>query len=835
MAEYSFEQLYAWLLEEKRSLKWGMISFMDREKLNRLLLQVYIRRFKTDSYLKPLTGSIENGPDRRFALNQFTLDWPRLGFLGGDANDSTARLTTQVMSGTQLGLRNAAGEWEVREIRETSPLLGPELNLKLLLANVPGVVGEEGRVRLDLKESSDFSINVSDDPGEQRLVGEWFKQKFDGLEAPERVFTLGQIEAGGDPLLRAKSFALRTQARKRDPDDDEGAVLAMVRFEGDEEGNIPGNDFRYLLPNDMSYDATVLVEPSRIMLAQLVESLKTVVRGVEFDVVHDEEGRLVGAVAKSGEMSIAAQTLEHKFTTDPDMLGRTLNVTFKVFMDEVVIKLDKVFKVSINDDEVEIEWHVTGVMAIEPISLDDDTGMIGRTLDKDWVDTSEFYRRTQDDFSYKFICSYELDSSGVALKFVALNLEEIHAPAPVIGDIKLPEVPPVDQDYWIIFNLMMFYLSFMIVQIHSFLHAVFSAVEGVETPSVEVLLREAFETNFEFTSPLRELVDNTIKLNFGNALISQSLYAPGDLVFFGAVNPTVTAFAIDPMQHTLVAGSAPLQFNTVPAHPGLIRWTCEPVLDSVSNGQIGSIDEHTGLYTPPAASDFDGDFVRLRVNARHIDTDFSSSALMTVLRSGLHISPLLYVTQVNSTPPTVNLRAGYLGDVTNLKWEPPQYGQLAADGKTAVYTPPAVMPPLDGYPDELASFALDKITLSDSTDGETARVALVITEGNAGLPMKITREVDVAAGTVQLKAKVGNVELTPAQAQWKVVYGSGVIDPNTGIYTHDASSSDPFAVISATHDTVYYGVSHQYVVQTLPPARLEDAVRGVGAFQLPKV
>ncbi|MNN23835.1 hypothetical protein D3C81_1372430 [compost metagenome] len=145
------------------------------------------------------------------------------------------------------------------------------------------------------------------------------------------------------------------------------------------------------------------------------------------------------------------------------------------------------------------------------------------------------------------------------------------------------------------------------------------------------------------------------------------------------------------------------------------------------------------------------------------------------------------------------------------------------------------MPPLDDYPDESASFALDKITLSDSTDGETARVALVITEGNAGLPMKITREVDVAAGTVQLKAKVGNVELTPDQAQWKVVYGSGVIDPITGIYTHDASSSDPFAVITATHDTVYYGVSHQYVVQTLPPARLEEAVRGVGAFQLPKV
>ncbi|WP_409313067.1 hypothetical protein [Pseudomonas putida] len=834
MAEYNFEQLYAWLQEEERSLNWGMISFMDREKLNRLLLQVYIRRFKTDSYLKPLTGSIENGADRRFALNQFTLDWPRLGFLGGHANDSTARLTTQIMSGTQLGLRNAAGEWEVREIRETSPLLGPELNLKLLLANVPGVVGEEGRVRLDLKESSDFSINVSDDPGEQRLVGEWFKQMFDGLEAPERVFTLGQIEAGGDPLLRAKSFALRTQARMRDADDDEGAVLAMVRFEGDEEGHIPGNDFRYLLPSDRPYDATVLFGPTRIMLAQLVQSLKTIVSNVEFDLRHDEEGRLIGAVAKNGEMIIEEQILTHTFESEP-IQGIPLLVLFEAEVPKIVLKLEKEFGVSINGNKVEIKWKIEGVLGLKPVYFNDQLGFIGRMLVSGFFDPSEFFSYTEDDFSYTFTSTYELeDVDGGSLKFVSLEVVEHKAAAPVLGEIKVKEPPPVGSEEAYFLALLSMMLAPIITVMWALFHNFFKGID-VEVPSVEGILREAFEKNFKFTSNLRELVDQTIKLNFGNALIGQDQFAPRDIAFFGAVNPTVTAFAIDPMQHTLVAGSAPLQFNTVPAHPDLIRWTCEPVLDSVSNGQIGSIDEHTGLYTPPAASDFDGDFVRLRVNARHIDTDFSSSALMTVLRSGLHISPLLYVTQVNSTPPTVNLRAGYLGDVTNLKWESPQYGQLTADGKTAVYTPPAVMPPLDDYPDKPASFALDKITLSDSTDGGGARVALVITEGNESLPMRITREVDVAAGTVQLKAKVGSAELTPDKVQWKVVYGSGAIDPNTFIYTHDASSSDPFAVITATHNAGDYGVAHQYVVQTLPPARLEEAVRGVGAFQLPKV
>ncbi|XBG32861.1 hypothetical protein ABH853_07490 [Pseudomonas sp. 13.2] len=595
-------------------------------------------------------------------------------------------MTTQVMSGTQLGLRNAAGEWEVREIRETSPLLGPELNLKLLLANVPGVVGEEGRVRLDLKESSDFWINVSDDPTEQRLVGEWFKQKFDGLEAPERVFTLGQIEAGGDPLLRAKSFALRTQARMRDPDDDEGAVLAMVRFEGDEEGHIPGNDFRYLLPNDRPYDATVLFGPSRIMLAELVRSLKTIVSDVEFDLRHDEEGRLIGAVAKNGEMFIEEQFITHTFESEP-IQGIPRLVLFAAEVSKIVLKLEKEFGVSINGNKVEIKWKVEGVLGLTPFYLDDQLHFIRRMLGSGFFDSSEFFSYTEDDFSYTFTSSYELeDVDGGNLKFVSLEMLEHKAAAPVLGEIKVVKPPPVGSDEADFIALLSLMLAPIILVVAALSYHFFKGID-VESPSVEGILREAFEKNFKFTSNLRELIDQTIKLNFGNALIGQDQFAPRDVAFFGAVNPTVTAFAIDPMQHTLVAGSAPLQFNTVPAHPGLIRWTCEPVLDSVSNGQIGSIDEHTGLYTPPAASDFDGDFVRLRVNARHIDTDFSSSALMTVLKSGLHISPLLYVTQVNSTPPTVNLQAGYLGDVTNLNWEPPQYGQLAADGKTAVYTP----------------------------------------------------------------------------------------------------------------------------------------------------
>lgn len=832
MAEYNFSELYAWLKEQPRALNWGMISFMDRKKLNLLLLQAYIQRFKTSAYLPPITGSIPNGDDRRFALNQFTLDWPRLGFAGMQANDSKAGLTMQVMSGTQLGLRLSGTDWQVREIRETSPLQGPELSLDLLLANVPGVVGEEGRVRLDLKESSDFKLDVSSDAGEQRLVGEYFKQKFEALPDAQRVFPLGQIEAGGNPLLRATSFALRTQARGRDPEDDEGAVLALLCYEGDDQGNIPGRDFRYLIPKDKPYDATVLFEPTRIMMAQLLESLKSIANDVEFRLVRDDKGKPIGAVASGGEMVIPEQTLVHEFDTEPDIFGHVRHMVLKFKVFDIVLKMTDAFKVSVNDQAVEVEWKVTGEMAVEPLDLDDKTGDIGKAI-RLFMDTSDFYKRTEDEFEYAFKSSYELeDVDGGILKFKGLEMREVKAPAPEIGVIKPPETPPLDPMFAMVLAFLAMYMLPMIFMIALMLDDLFRATGSAELPSVESILRKAFEKNFQFSQSLKELVDETIKLYFGNALIGQDQFAPREIALFGAVNPAATAFAVDPMEHTLAVASTPKQFNTVPAHPGKLRWTCEPVLDTVASDQIGDINPDTGLYTPPRGQDFDGAFVRVRIHAEHKDTSFKSSALITVVKSRVQINPLAYVTQVNGT---VNLQAGYLGDASNLRWADPAYGEVNASGKNAVYTAPAGMPPLDpAKPGDLAAFTIDEIMVSEAGANDSGHTALVITESAVKPPMRFLREVDPAAGTVKLTPLINGEGRDPAIFKWEVKYGSGAVDPATGVYTHDQSSSDQFAVITAAYDTQVIGTYAGYVVQTLPPARLEDAVQGVGAFEVQK-
>ena len=107
--DYKFDDLYARLKKSSHTLGWGMISFADDLKLGRLLLQLYIRRLKTTSAIPPISGSIPNG-DQRFALNNFTLDSPRLDFTRQLPNDSKARLCMSVAGGTQLGLRKS-GDW----------------------------------------------------------------------------------------------------------------------------------------------------------------------------------------------------------------------------------------------------------------------------------------------------------------------------------------------------------------------------------------------------------------------------------------------------------------------------------------------------------------------------------------------------------------------------------------------------------------------------------------------------------------------------------------------------------------------------------------------------
>nr|WP_314494006.1 hypothetical protein [uncultured Pseudomonas sp.] len=821
MADYSLNQLIEWMKEQPRTLGWGMICAFDRTQLNTLLTQEYIRRFKTSSYLDPISGTIANGDERRFALKDFTLDRPRLSFENVDLNDSKARLRMRVVGGTQLGLKNVGGQWYAREIRETSPLQGPELSLNLRLDQVPGVVGEQGELRLDLKYSDDFRMTVSEDRIEQNLVGAYFQQKFAALDDEKRVFPIGRIERGVHELLQPQSFVMRTQARRRTADDPEGAVLGFVRWEGDAEGTLPtpGSDFRYLIPNDGNRSATVMVESSRVLLSHVMNTFKTKAVNSSFGITRDETGRIKEVRATGGYINLPVTDL-------PVYIDENI-VYFRASLDPVPMA-SRMRLVLSPSRELTIVFPVSTRMDLSLDSL----SLAQRQEQAMWRACSYdmSYVRAEASLTYSMGAEFRLtDAKGLDSVYENVVLKDVHAPHIWFEDPDLRLSNPGEGCK----SFLPQFRTMVRNAVGRMEEALWHPTEGIVNV-VQMLL----DSHLSLDTSIRALMLDTLKLNFGNTLIADELLAPNDVGVFGRVNPRTTSFVVSPLEHNLVAGTT-RQFSVTPTTNAL-TWSVEPILASVLSKQIGTIDPHTGLYTAPTADSFAGPFVRLRVTATSRGNDFSSSALVTVLRNALQVNPVAYVMQAGAA---LSLEAGYLGEASRLTWaikDASLGGAVAGQGLTAQYTAPQTMPPSD--PDDPydagLAFIADEVEVRDAASGVLS-TAVVIVESATKSPMLVTREVDPANGNVQLVAFINGRPRDPAKVEWAVRHGPGTFGntsgkPN-GVYTSGPSGDQTFALLTATYHSEDDGVFEGYVLQPLPISELEAAVCGTGVYALANV
>lgn len=821
MADYSLNQLLDWMKEQPRTLGWGMICAFDRTQLNTLLTQEYIRRFKTSSYLDPVSGTIPNGDGLRFALKDFTLDRPRLSFEDVDLNDSKARLRMRAVGGTQLRLNNVGGQWHTREIREISPLQGPELSLNLRLDQVPGVVGEHGELRLDLKYSDDFRMTVSQDRIEQSLVGAYFQQKFAALDDEKRVFPIGRIERGDNELLRPQSFVMRTQARRRTADDPEGAVLGFVRWEGDPEGTLPtaNSDFRYLIPHDGDRSATVLMGSARVLLSLVLKTFETTAEQGVFRIIRDNDGRITGADSTQGYVLTQSIIL-------PQPVGAN-TVNFRAYFDPVPI--GDSLKLSLTSSRrLAIEWSVSTHFVLKLLDLDLVMPEERRAWNNCRYDISHI--RTESECSYFMHAGFRLtDADGIMATYEDVSQEHLRVPLVRFDDArpKLTNPAALCKQYLEPFEYLIDGAA------HAMEESLWHPTEGL-VRLAHVLL----DSKLSFNDSIRGLLLNTVKLNFGNTVIADELRAPDDVGIFGRVNPQTTSFVISPLEHNLVVGTT-RQFTVTPATDNL-KWSVEPILASVLSDQIGTIDPQTGLYTAPTADSFAGPFVRLRVTATSQSNDYSSSALVTVLRNALQVNPVAYVMQAGAA---MSLEAGYLGEADRLTWtikDASLGGAVAGQGLTAQYTAPQTMPPSDPddpYDSGLA-FIADEVEVRDTASGVPS-TAVVIVESATKSPMLVTREVDPATGSVQLVAFINGRPRDPAKVEWDVRHGPGTFGntngkPN-GVYTSGPSGDQTFALLTATYRSEDDGVFEGYVLQPLPISELEAAVRGTGVYALANV
>ncbi|MFV3328424.1 hypothetical protein ACNFG0_18390 [Pseudomonas sp. NY15372] len=793
MSGYSENELVEWLKEGSRMFDWGMIAVMDRAKANRLLTQEYIRHFAEDSYLPPQSGEVDTDSKWKNTIANAVLDVPRLSFENSNLQNSKARLRMAMVSGNRVRLEKS-GDWQIRRIDQYTPQLRPELVMDLNLSDVPGGVKEGGELFLDLKNCSDFSFGFSGSESEQRDMGAFFKNKFDELEESKRIFHLGCIQQGGNELLRPDHFYLRTQARDPQSKDGDGAVISFIRMEGDINGSFPPSSetFKYLIPNDSKkdYSAAVAVNGGRVALVQLTRSLQEVIEGARFENKYKgEPGRrkVVGAELVEGKLEVSGAG---KKTIEFD--GNLAGMFAEYFIGDIVCELGRNLAISILPEGrgIVVEGVLEGKVPFRFIrasvhSGDPEEAAFATVLLSSIVARLYFISALPYRYTFKSVYVFDDDSGNLE----SLSLE-------IIPEVE-PELPPYDfppPDQWPKppefpgfenFEEVIVFLGVAIARLYAqIFYDVSAAIHGADL-SLSSFIEDALDKSFAVSAPVDQLIDETIKLNFHHAIVRDKTRLLRDVIAFGKVNPALTSFVVDDLEPVLVASSTK-KFSTIPIRED-VQWSVEPK-------GCGHVDPKTGVYTAPAVGDIDGPFVRARVIAKTKSAE--SSALVTVVRQGLMLNPLLVTAMPGDE---VKLEAGVLGSAGELVW---RFKNENPHGRFK--DPDATSPEVfyvAGENDIAKAYLIDTVEIENTVTNETCTSVIVTKTTAMGLVIEII-DSDVEAGTLQLEASLNGTLL---DVDWTLIYGPGSIsEEEKGLYTIGDAHDESFAVIFA--EGVFAGV-----------------------------
>jgi len=789
MSTNSKAALLDWLKAGDRLLGNDSVFAIDKAKADRLLTQEYIRRFKTSSYLPPVNGETKADNGNKVFMQNFILDHPRLSFDNTDITSSRASLRMKIVGGNQVGLKQAGANWYPQRMDRIEPLVGPELRLNLQLSEVPGHVDDGGALTLDLRNSDDFVMLFSDSRRMRELGGDFFKELFRALPDEQRVWSLGQIRHGDDDLLRPESFQLYTQ---RNPSiasspmdiegeaDTDGALLGTIHMVGGsrEQASTPGKDYRYLIPGDSSeYSAAVMFGKNRVALATILRNIpRTLFEGAEFNVVYANDGG-VTATATSGELKFSggadsafleggysAGGLDGWFFSEMNMrmpagtMPLAGNLKIHIARDQAVLEFDKTAWL---DVEVTRYWDSWGYA--DPWNL----GMHPSAMLGGWSAESRL--------NIKITWKID-DKQGGVLQLTGTDIN-FQNDMTLTNLNRTGPMPPAEGNQYPTSTVHAVWLRV----------SVYETVNNVACRTSIPQLRAALAKDFATDLYINEVVEKTIQLNFGGAIAGRDLYLPRDVVSFGSVNPKLTTFTVSPLEKVMVQGDK-LQLSVVPAQQK-IEWSVESVEGSADDA--GNFDRVTnGLYLAPGASGIRGDFTRVRITATAPATGFSSSALVTVVKNALSVSPLVEVCQVGDEG--VSLKAGHVSE-GELNWKilgAQPHGSLAhASGATNTYVPG---PNLQGK-----SFVVEEVEVSNSVSGER-RSLCMITQMTQTRPSDVLVDKrDASLGRVWLSISAGgNVGVSKLD----VVYGpgtSGVDGEGKPYYQSVGSSAAPFCVVRA--------------------------------------
>lgn len=796
--DHSTAELVSWLAEKTRLLGWDMVIFIDGSKINAMLRQESFRRFGTASDMPSISGYISNGADYRFALSRCNLSLPRLVFDVALAGHK-AHMPMVIAEANAYSLMNKGNQWYVRQLDVMGPLQEASLSLDINLEESGGRVDEDDTIKLDLSKTENFSMPCY--TGETRLLTEFFRQKFSALSDDQRQFPIAQLAKRNVELHQPVSFDLRTQARGRTPTDVEGAVVLLVDMEDGVGGAYPGADYKYGIPNDGDYSATILFDTERLLSAQLVSALGGVVTGGEFE-WHRGNGRPPSVSCKAGYISLPGQLT--KETVNVSAFGTNWVVSGVFEFDEARIDMrDALFIVNVANS-----WQLTlnlrGSLTVRAKEINDDTGEVGERLVRGY-DMADFRKPVQAEVSYSAVLRYGLSRQGVIrLVIRSYVISEFRSFQPVFGAIKpisASDTGVSEDDF----------LALMLnPAIDGMIKNLETRVRGLGDRSfttLQKILVGNLKKNLIFLPGTSKIASDVLKFNFHSTLIGTRIEAPLDTACFGRVNTATNYFTISPMETFLLADDT-ITFMTEPAFGvGLVLWSVKAV-SGLAEGVRLSMEK--GVFTAPPASDMTKSYAQVLVTATStIFPTIQSRALITVVRETLQANPSVVVAQPGSK---VNFNAWALGDPAALEWQ--YQNKAVGKGQTVTVTCPA-------DPGTVA-FVVEEVQVKDPESQHTSTCVL-ITEMAKKMPMAVSANVDPAGAKAVLEARVNGNVVAPDKINWDVLYGPG--EAPAGVYTPGIGDTACFALISAAYDSGDFGIFEGYALLALPLAEHRDITK----------
>ncbi|HKS11420.1 MAG TPA: hypothetical protein VJS90_00125 [Pseudomonas sp.] len=788
MAKPTLSEYLTYMKAQPRTYGWGALLVYDRFKTNMLLAQEHVERFAESAWIKPVSARKETETGSWTDVSNLTTGTPVLSFVNSNISGSAARLNIPMMGGKVKTLRQKPGSSQVELVGLSAldPLTAPFLRMNInLTADQNGAISDEGRVTLDLKNGTGYTFEVSGWKDLNEKIGDAIRDEFAKLPDAERVWELNTLKPV-EGELKPTSFAVRTHSLARagvtvasdDPAElEEGAVLVGVAFNGAKGGSLPtaDRDMPYLLPEaasatDDPFSANIIINNEDWVKNLLVKMIKAIPEFADSDPVYDKEG---GFYVQASFGHLPSTFTEIYQDDSPWVRWGRCNASLIPEKSKTHFRFE--------DGKVKFEWHCSAHVDLECYVV---WSGIGGTAQ----------RYLEHTFVYKKEYSISIGDDGGNKGRVVLVPGNNTVESALLSD----DTTETAHLFW------NFY------------------VEDCDAAHKETLGKtfELFTSAIEKAGPSIDVLRlNSLLFRSENAVVPQSVHAPGDLSLLGSLAPKLTAFAIEPLNPT-IAALGTQTFKLSPAPAGVVKWAVEHLPGGA--GEKGSIVN--GVYTPPTSAQIAGTSLRVIVSATVGDN--VSRSLVTVVPKSVAVFPFLQTVNYATDPakaPRHVLVGGALDAALEWKMAAGSKGRIRlpteADSDLAIpagqnvriYEAPINTP---GEPDT-AEMMIQRDRVEVSSNGITEGIDILVPWLNTTATITVERKgagFELVLWTTDRYGKP--LAVAPADTRWFTIVGKNAVDPASGIYPEGEDGD--YIVLAAFHDVPIGPLVWNYIVLPIP-------------------